>query len=89
MVLGAVGAIVMVVFLNLGRRHQLHDLRLWISLLAIFLAIAYAPWMASFTETVEKRNPALTATGLADLGLDHPRGHRHLVPDPSRPWSAR
>ena len=27
-----------------------------------------APWMASFTETVEARNPALTATGLAIWG---------------------
>jgi hypothetical protein len=34
----------------------------------VFLAIAYAPWMASFTETVEKHNPALTATGLAVWG---------------------
>jgi len=39
-----------------------------ISLLAVFLAIAYAPWMASFTETVERRNPALIATGLAVWG---------------------
>jgi MFS family permease len=31
-------------------------------------AIAYATWMASFTETVEKRNPAATATGLAVWG---------------------
>lgn len=30
--------------------------------------IAYAPWMASFTETVERRNPAATATGLAVWG---------------------
>lgn len=30
--------------------------------------IAYAPWMAGFTETVEKRNPAATATGLAVWG---------------------
>ncbi|HEX3712594.1 MAG TPA: MFS transporter, partial [Trebonia sp.] len=37
-------------------------------ILAVFLAIAYAPWMASFTETVEARNPALTATGLAVWG---------------------
>jgi hypothetical protein len=39
-----------------------------ISINAVFLAIAYAPWMASFTETVEKHNPALTATGLAVWG---------------------
>jgi MFS family permease len=39
-----------------------------VSLMAISLSIAYCPWMASFTETVEKRNPALTATGLAIWG---------------------
>jgi len=33
-----------------------------------FLGIAYTPWMASYTETVEARNPALTATGLAIWG---------------------
>ncbi|HEX7355040.1 MAG TPA: MFS transporter [Mycobacteriales bacterium] len=38
-------------------------------LLALSLALAYAPWMASFTETVEKHNPALTATGLAVWGM--------------------
>ncbi|MFB7749727.1 MFS transporter [Streptomyces sp. NPDC056121] len=30
--------------------------------------IAYSPWMASFTETVERHNPAATATGLAVWG---------------------
>lgn len=30
---------------------------------------AYVSWMAAFTETVERRNPALTATGLAVWGL--------------------
>ncbi len=39
-----------------------------LSILAAFMGIAYAPWMASFTETVEKHNPALTATGLAVWG---------------------
>ncbi|MET7389040.1 MFS transporter [Streptomyces sp. NPDC005529] len=29
---------------------------------------AYSPWMASFTETVERHNPAATATGLAIWG---------------------
>jgi hypothetical protein len=41
----------------------------WIlALLAVFLGVAFSPWMASFTETVERRNPALTATGLAVWG---------------------
>ena len=30
--------------------------------------MAYVAWMASFTETVEKHNPAATATGLAIWG---------------------
>jgi MFS family permease len=39
-----------------------------ISLLSVSRATAYAPWMAAFTETVERRNPALVATGLAVWG---------------------
>src|ERR1700753_13500 len=66
MVIGAVGAIVfMIIFLNLGATTSYSTFVVVISLLAAFLAIAYAPWMASFTETVEKHHPALTATGLA------------------------
>jgi len=71
MLVGAIGAAVMtVVFLNrAGDPHTGYYTFVWIiSVLAVFLAIAYAPWMASFTETVEKRNPALTATGLAVWG---------------------
>jgi ACS family D-galactonate transporter-like MFS transporter len=41
----------------------------WIILLiSIGGAIAFAAWMAAFTETVEKHNPAGTATGLAVWG---------------------
>jgi len=69
MVLGAIGGIVMmIVFLNLGAHTTYATFAIVISILAVFLAIAYAPWMASFTETVEKHNPALTATGLAVWG---------------------
>jgi MFS family permease len=68
MVLGGVGAIVMlIVFINLGNATYT-TFAIVISLLAAFMAIAYAPWMASFTETVEKHNPALIATGLAVWG---------------------
>jgi len=38
------------------------------SAMSIMLGIAYGAWMASFTETVEAHNPALTATGLAVWG---------------------
>ena len=36
--------------------------------MATSISIAYAPWMAGYTETVEARNPALVATGLALWG---------------------
>jgi MFS family permease len=69
MVVGAVGAIVMtIIFLNLGANTSYSTFVVVISIMAAFLAIAYAPWMASFTETVERRNPALIATGLAVWG---------------------
>jgi MFS family permease len=71
MVIGAIGAIVMSI-LFLLRATQPHTgyytFVLIISLLAVFMGVAYAPWMASFTETVEQRNPALIATGLAVFG---------------------
>jgi MFS family permease len=71
MIVGAVAAVVMtVVFASrTSDPHTGYYTFAWIiSLLAISLAVAYAPWMAGFTETVEKRNPALTATGLAVWG---------------------
>ncbi|MFD0327763.1 MFS transporter [Streptacidiphilus monticola] len=36
--------------------------------IGVLSGVAYAPWMASFTETVERHNPAATATGLAVWG---------------------
>jgi MFS family permease len=35
---------------------------------SVLVGFAYTTWMASFTETVEAHNPALTATGLAVWG---------------------
>ncbi len=71
MLVGAAGAVVMTI-IYLGKATEPHttyyQFALIVSLLAGFLAIAYAPWMASFTETVERRNPALTAHGLAVWG---------------------
>src|ERR1700761_8556806 len=70
MVIGAVGGSIMtILFLNLGANTSYSTFAIVISVMAVFLAIAYAPWMASFTETVERRNPALIATGLAVWGL--------------------
>jgi MFS family permease len=71
MVAGTVLAVVMT-FIFMTRTTHPHtsstSLIVIIALLSLGLATAYAPWMAAFTETVEKRNPALTATGLAIWG---------------------
>ena len=70
MIVGGVGtAVMIVVYLEQAGHHTgYYTLAAIISILSAFLAIAYCPWMASFTETVEDRNPALTATGLAIWG---------------------
>ena len=72
MVVGAIGAIVMTILFATRATHPHTSYSTFVvllSILAAFLGVAYAPWMASFTETVEKRNPALAATGLAVWGL--------------------
>ena len=71
MLVGAMAAAVMtIVFLGkTSDPHTSYYTFVWIiSVMSVCLGIAYAPWMASFTETIEKRNPALTATGLAVWG---------------------
>jgi MFS family permease len=72
MLVGAIFSAVMVyVFLSQATHHHesYYGLALIFTLLSIALALAYAPWMASFTETAEAKNPALTATALAVWGL--------------------
>ena len=72
MVFGAVCAIVSTTIFALKTTHPQTSYDTFVILLsciAVSLALAFAPWMASFTETVERRNPALTATGLAVWGL--------------------
>jgi MFS family permease len=72
MVIGAVGAIVFTSLFALRATHPHtgYSTFVWLLIgLSVSLGVAYAPWMASFTETVERRNPALTATGLAVWGL--------------------
>jgi MFS family permease len=70
MVIGGVAAAVMVVIylLQAGHHPSYYTLAIILALLSFALGVAYTPWMASFTETVEARNPALTATGLAIWG---------------------
>lgn len=71
MIVGGIGAVVMtIIFLGTATHPHTgyYTFVLIFCLLSGFMGIAYAPWMASFTETVERRNPALTATGLAIWG---------------------
>jgi MFS family permease len=70
MVVGGVVAAVMTVvyLLQAGHHPSYYTLAIILAIGSFFLGVAYTPWMASFTETVEHRNPALTATGLAIWG---------------------
>jgi MFS family permease len=72
MVVGGVGAAVMLVLFLLQSKVGAHPhfatIAAILAIMLFFLGVAYTPWMASFTETVEHRNPAAVATGLAIWG---------------------
>ncbi len=70
MVIGGAGTALMTwVYLEQAGHHPgYYTLAVILALLSLFLGIAYPPWLASFTEAVEARNPALIATGLAIWG---------------------
>jgi MFS family permease len=66
---GVAGAVMTVVFLSqFGRHPSYYTMAMILLVSSVCLGVAYVTWMASFTETVEARNPALTATGLAIWG---------------------
>lgn len=71
MLIGGVGSFV-AILLFVSRVMQSHTsmtaLALILSMQAVFGAMVFSPWMAGYTETVEDRNPALIATGLAVSG---------------------
>ena len=72
MIVGALSTILFtILFLSRATHpHTSYHTFVWLLIgLSVSLGVAYAPWMASFTETVERHNPALTATGLAVWGL--------------------
>ncbi|MGH3265409.1 MAG: MFS transporter, partial [Trebonia sp.] len=72
MVIGALGAIAFTIIFLLHATQPNTSYATFVVILVFLsmgLGVAYAPWMASFTETVERRNPALAATGLAVWGL--------------------
>jgi MFS family permease len=70
MIIGGVAAGIMtVIWLSqIGHHPGYYKLAIIVAILSFMLGVAYVPWMASFTETVEAHNPALTATGLAIWG---------------------
>lgn len=71
MAVGAVGTVVFTVLFLLRATHPHTGYYTLAGLLVgigICQGLTYAPWMAAFTETVERHNPALTATGLAVWG---------------------
>ncbi|HUY86826.1 MAG TPA: MFS transporter [Acidimicrobiales bacterium] len=71
MVAGAVGYIV-VSLIFISKVHSPHtgyySLAAVMGLLGFTSATAYSPWMAHYTEAVEAKNPALSATGLSVWG---------------------
>ncbi len=70
MLIGGIGAVIATVIYRLqaGLHPSFEELAIISVVQSIFVGFAYVTWMASFTETVEARNPALTATGLAVWG---------------------
>jgi MFS family permease len=70
MLVGGIGAVALTaLYISQAGQHPS-----WWTMVAItcgqsaLVAMGYVTWMASFTETVEARNPALTGTGLAIWG---------------------
>jgi len=71
MLVGAVGAIVMMILVILQISHPhtgYYSNVLLMVLLATAIGCAYCPWMAAYTEQIESHNPALAASGLAVWG---------------------
>jgi MFS family permease len=70
MVVGGVWAAIATVFFlsAIGHHQSYYHVVLLTALVSFGLGLSYVTWMASYTESVEARNPALTATGLAIWG---------------------
>ncbi len=71
MVAGGLGAVVMTAIFATRATEAATSYTTFIVIISVLSAsrgLAYSPWMAAFTETAERRNPALVATGLAVWG---------------------
>jgi MFS family permease len=66
---GVAGGVMTVIFLlQFGHHPSYSTMAAILAISSVSLGIAYVAWMASFTENIEARNPALIATGLAIWG---------------------
>lgn len=71
MVIGAAGSVAFLTAFALAATHPAtgyYTFAVYCLGIGASTGLAFGPWMASFTETVEDRNPAATATGLAVFG---------------------
>jgi sugar phosphate permease len=71
MMIGGVGAVAMGLVFAALATHPHTSYGTFVVVIMVMSAsrgVAYAPWMAAYTETLEARNPALVATGLAIWG---------------------
>jgi MFS family permease len=70
MIAGAVGLVIAIALFiaQIGQPTSMAYMTFLLCFIAVMTAIAYVPWMASYTETVEDVNPALVATGIAVWG---------------------
>jgi ACS family D-galactonate transporter-like MFS transporter len=68
---GVISAAALAVFASKAtdKTTSYYELATILSVIAAGSGIAYVAWMTAFTETVEKHNPAATATGLSLWGL--------------------
>ncbi|MBV9823977.1 MAG: MFS transporter, partial [Actinobacteria bacterium] len=67
---GALATVVVeIVFLSkAGSAQSFSSIAVLLAVMGVCIGAVWVPWMAAFTETVEYRNPALSATGLAIWG---------------------
>jgi sugar phosphate permease len=67
---GALATVVVeIVFLSkAGSAQSFSAIAVLLAIMGVCIGAVWVPWMAAFTETVEHRNPALSATGLAIWG---------------------
>jgi MFS family permease len=71
MIVGGIGAAIFSILVYNRTTHTDTSYRAWAIILmgvGIYGGLAFATWMASFTETVEEKSPALIAHGLAVWG---------------------